>query len=140
MIVDPALGAVRAESPPGRPSAGGRGPKVRTVRPVRNSAVVFLRVWIAFLLLGNGLPASSFSPRRQFELSYAADFTGLPKDAGAVRIWIPLASSREGQTVLKREISAPVSYQVNVDPVYGNEMAYLEVQGPISDPLKNLET
>ena len=76
----------------------------------------------------------SFPARRQFEVTYQAKMDGPPPGSQSVRLWIPLASSREGQTILKREISAPAAYQITRDPVYGNEMAYFDLRPPIPEP------
>ena len=77
----------------------------------------------------------SFPSERYFEITYAATFKDLPKDAGSIQIWIPLASSREGQTILNREIKVPVTYQITTDPVYENEMVYFEIKQPMPEAL-----
>lgn len=77
-----------------------------------------------------------FPSARRFDITYAAVFEGLPKGASDIRVWIPLASSREGQRIFEREIKAPSAYQITRDPVYGNEMAYFEIKHPVSEPLE----
>lgn len=76
----------------------------------------------------------TFPSERQVEVTYAATLERLPEEAGSVRVWIPLASSREGQTLLKREIKAPWTHQITTDPDYGNEMAYFEIKQPFPEP------
>lgn len=76
-----------------------------------------------------------FPSARRIEVTYRAALEGLPAGAQSLRVWIPLASSREGQTLLKREISAPAAYRITQDPVYGNEMAYFEIEPPFAGPL-----
>jgi transglutaminase-like putative cysteine protease len=75
-----------------------------------------------------------FPSKRQVEVTYTATFEGLPEEFSVARIWIPLASNREGQKIFKREIKAPLAYQITTDPVYGNEMAYFEINEPIREP------
>jgi transglutaminase-like putative cysteine protease len=74
-----------------------------------------------------------FPSKRRVEVTYTATLEGLPEESSAVRIWIPLASNREGQTIFKREIKAPLAYQITTDPVYGNEMAYFEIKQPLTE-------
>ncbi|MBI4430983.1 MAG: transglutaminase domain-containing protein [Candidatus Omnitrophica bacterium] len=76
-----------------------------------------------------------FPSERLVEVTYAAILEGLPEKSGPIRIWIPLASSREGQTILKREIKAPLAYQITADPAYGNEMVYFEIRKPAPESL-----
>lgn len=94
---------------------------------------------IAFIAIAAGLWVlprfqEIFPSERQVEVTYAATLERLPEESGSVRVWIPLASSREGQTLLKREISAPAAYQITRDAVYGNEMATFEIKQPLRGP------
>lgn len=75
-----------------------------------------------------------FPSKRRVEVTYAATFEGLPEESGPIRIWIPLASNRKGQTILKRDIKTYATYQIATDPVYGNKMAYLEIKQPLPEP------
>jgi len=76
-----------------------------------------------------------FPDRREFRVAYKASIPDFPSEAEEVKIWIPLASTREGQTILHREIKSPVAYQITRDPVYDNEMAYLELKQPLPESL-----
>jgi len=53
------------------------------------------------------------------------------------RLWIPLASSADGQEILTRVItpSQAVPYQITKDAAYGNEMVYFEITDPLEDDL-----
>jgi sterol desaturase/sphingolipid hydroxylase (fatty acid hydroxylase superfamily) len=65
--------------------------------------------------------------KRTFELTYQGEIL-LPDNAKAVELWIPLASSREGQKILKRTIDLPYSHRITQEPTYKNEMIYLKVE------------
>ena len=93
------------------------------------SLAVFV-VLVSFLFLGPHQEITPFPSERQFEITYAVSLVGLPQDSERIRIWIPLASSREGQTVLERKITGLGDYVITKDPAYGNEMAYFEIRNP----------
>lgn len=76
-----------------------------------------------------------FPAQREFQILYKASIPALPLTAESVRIWIPVASTREGQTILERQIESPVPYQITRDPVHGNEMAYFEIKKPFPSSL-----
>ena len=58
----------------------------------------------AVLLSGTILFARSpFPSVRQFELTYTGIISEFPEGAESLRVWVPLASNREGQKILKRE-------------------------------------
>ena len=90
------------------------------------------------LLFGFGTPAFAQNVpdnagRREFELTYQGEIQ-LPADVRTAEIWIPLASSREGQKILKRIVDLPHPYRITQEPTYKNEMIYLKVgntKGPI---------
>lgn len=88
-----------------------------------------------FLFFNRRVEADIFPLERQFQISYNADLSALPKDALNVRIWIPLAANREGQEILERKIEAPGAYQVTQDPVFGNEMLYFEAKGGLPEKI-----
>ncbi|OGX04731.1 MAG: hypothetical protein A3G87_03625 [Omnitrophica bacterium RIFCSPLOWO2_12_FULL_50_11] len=86
-------------------------------------------------LLGPHRALNPFPAQREFKILYKTSIPELPLTAEHVRIWIPVASTREGQTILERKIESPVPYQITRDPVYGNEMAYLELKRPFPQRL-----
>ena len=55
---------------------------------------------------------SPFPNVRQFELTYAGVITEFPEDAKSLRVWVPLASDREGQKILERNIETPAPFKV----------------------------
>lgn len=76
-----------------------------------------------------------FPEKRTFEVIYSAKVTDIPSDAKSLKVWVPLASTREGQMILDRKIETPVSAKVTQDKVYGNEMAYFEISRPVPSSL-----
>jgi len=76
-----------------------------------------------------------FPEKRTFEVTYSASIMALPGDAENLKVWIPLASTREGQTILDRRIEAPISAKIMQDKVYGNEIAYFEFSRPLPSEL-----
>lgn len=89
----------------------------------------------SFFLWGPYKSVGPFPEQREFQILYNASISDVPLIAESVRIWIPVASSREGQTILERKIKSPVPYQITRDPVYGNEMAYFELKKPFPSSL-----
>lgn len=81
-------------------------------------------------LLGPHNAIDPFPDQREFQIMYRASIPELPSTAESVRIWIPVASTREGQTILERKIGTPIPYQITRDVVHGNEMAYFELKKP----------
>jgi len=97
--------------------------------------VIFGLVGTAAFLIGFNLlnrrdvEADVFPLERQFEIIYTAKITDIPKDAKNVRVWIPLASTRDGQKILERKIETSGSYQITRDTLFGNEILYFESNG-----------
>ena len=79
---------------------------------------------------------SPFPSERHFQFTYRATLPEIPPEAGKVRIWIPLASTRDGQKVLHREVSASVPYEIHQEPLFGNELLYAETDGAAARELK----
>ena len=94
-------------------------------------------VWICVLLLGVAVSARALIQRqsrlleRTFQFRYAATITELPADAKQVRIWTPLAKTRDNQRILSRQIRTPYPYEIHEEPTFGNEILYLELTPPI---------
>ncbi|MBI4358000.1 MAG: transglutaminase domain-containing protein [Candidatus Omnitrophica bacterium] len=90
----------------------------------------FLFLSGSFYWLGPHRANDPFPAQREFQIIYQAQVPEPPLDAKSVRIWIPLASTREGQTILERNVESAAPYRITRDPQYGNEMAYLELERP----------
>jgi len=65
--------------------------------------------------------------KREFELIYQGEIQ-IPVNAKETEVWIPLASSREGQKILERKINLQANYQIFQEPIYGNEMIYFKTE------------
>jgi len=76
-----------------------------------------------------------FLPERSFELTYAGSIDEIPKGAMAVKAWIPLAGTREGQEVLDRNIEVSVPFEIMREPKFGNEMIAIELNENIPDKI-----
>lgn len=79
---------------------------------------------------------SPFPSERHFQFTYRAALPEIPPEAGKVRIWIPLASTRDGQKVVRREVAAPVPYEIHHEPLFGNELLYAEADPAAAKELK----
>ncbi|PIQ86105.1 MAG: hypothetical protein COV74_05970 [Candidatus Omnitrophica bacterium CG11_big_fil_rev_8_21_14_0_20_45_26] len=84
----------------------------------------------------NPLQANNLFPsQREFKIVYKASLDEFPANADDIKIWMPLASSRDGQIILERKIQTSEPYQITRDPVHGNEMAYFELKQPFPESL-----
>jgi transglutaminase-like putative cysteine protease len=79
------------------------------------------------------LLAAAFSTRsettileRNFEFTYLTRIPALPRDAGILRIWIPIPQSGSYQSIRDLKIESPFPYVKHRDHEYGNEYLYLE--------------
>ncbi len=68
---------------------------------------------------------------RRFEFSYSADITNIPGDAKDVQVWFPIPQSDANQEISGLQIKTPVDYGVYTEPVYGNKMGYIHVEGDL---------
>ncbi|MBI4398289.1 MAG: transglutaminase domain-containing protein [Candidatus Omnitrophica bacterium] len=71
--------------------------------------------------------SQSRAEKNEFELTYQGEIK-IPVHEKAIEVWIPLASSREGQKILERKINLPVKCQIFREPIYGNEMVYFKAE------------
>jgi len=71
---------------------------------------------------------SPFPAERSFEFTYRTALPEIPPDLQDLRIWIPLARTRDGQRIVRREIAAPIPYEIHEDAAFGNEILYAEVK------------
>ena len=74
--------------------------------------------------------------QRAFHVSYIARIAGLPAGAKHIQIWVPLATSRDGQQILRRTIQAGVPYDVDKDPIYGNDILHAALTPPVPATLE----
>ena len=67
---------------------------------------------------------------RAFDLQEEIVLKNFPATAKSARIWIPLASSDDHQTVELKSVTSAVATRRTSDPEYGNESLYVEVPDP----------
>lgn len=72
--------------------------------------------------------------KREFEFTYSADITDIPRDANDVRIWFPIPQSDENQDISRLRINTTEGYKVYTEPVYGNKIGYIHVNVQESPP------
>jgi transglutaminase-like putative cysteine protease len=89
---------------------------------------VSVSVLMAVLALG---AAPAETPKtRSFDFTYKAKVTGLPEGVHKVDLWIPCPVSDDLQEVTVTGITAPVPYEVQKDPRYGNSVLHLSLTDP----------
>jgi len=93
--------------------------------------------WVGVLLVGITVSArawvsrQSHSRERLFQFSYTASVTDLPAQASEVRIWVPLAKTRDNQRILSRQVQTRYPYEIHEEPVFGNDILYMALRAPI---------
>lgn len=98
-------------------------------------AVVFSFLGVTVPLLTGGCAREASRPsERVVAFRYTASLTGLPAQASPVRLWIPLAKTRENQRVLSRRIEVARPYEIHEEPVFGNDILYLALTPPLPRP------
>ena len=64
---------------------------------------------------------------RTVEVSYAFVVTGLPEDAGELRVWVPYPAGSEEQRILGLKVEqSPAPASLNFDKEWGNGILYFE--------------
>ena len=97
------------------------------VPPTRSIAAALGVALASGLLLG---AAADRPAERSFEFTYSATLDGIPKGAGKVALWIPIPKSDDHQEIRDVRIESPFPVRLTVDPRYGNQTAYIEVDDP----------
>ena len=72
---------------------------------------------------------------RTFRFEYKTRISDFPTHARKARVWLPLPTSDEAQTVANVRVEAPIAHRLGKDAVYGNELIYLEVEAPFPEEL-----
>jgi transglutaminase-like putative cysteine protease len=92
-------------------------------------AAILLAAWALSLRAGDSAPAGSFvsSPSSvSFDLSYVVRVEP-PAGSRKVRVWIPLPSSDQYQTISQLQLKGPMKVQLHKEPKYGDRYAYFDV-------------
>ena len=82
-----------------------------------------------------GPTAEDGSPARRFSFEYQTTVSGFPAEAKQARIWLPLPSSDEAQTISDVKVTAPVPHVLGNEKVYGNRLVYVELAAPLPESL-----
>jgi transglutaminase-like putative cysteine protease len=80
---------------------------------------------LGYTAITKNLPANPNDARR-FEFTYQV--TVDPAPASTLRVWIPVATSDENQSVTLKGVSSPVATQSKRDSEYGNSALYGQIQ------------
>src|ERR1700687_4527422 len=78
--------------------------------------------------------AAKDAQSRTFSFTYQATLEGLSINQKA-RIWLPVATSNEGQEVTILSKTLPGREQIHKDDQYGNQILYVEATGNGIDPI-----
>lgn len=69
-------------------------------------------------------------PARTLRFTYSFTLKDIPAGAKLARVWVPVPSSDQHQTVRILAIKAPTKTRMTRDPEYGNRMIYAEIANP----------
>ena len=95
-------------------------------------------ITMTLVLAGARGDAQATAPRRAFQVTYVAHIDHLPATANEVQVWVPLATTRDGQRVVRRTVQTAVPYDIATEPMYGNEMLHATLQAPVRQPVEFL--
>lgn len=73
--------------------------------------------------------AKTSEMKRNFVFSYELEIPVIPKNAETIEIWIPLPSSSDFQVITDCQIISELSYNLYIDPEYGNRVAHFASTG-----------
>lgn len=95
---------------------------------LRSRAVFFGMVFV-FNFSGGALSclAQSDTSVRRFDFTYSAKIPEVPTGAKTLRLWIPLPSTDEYQTIADLKVESPFPYTKHRETEYGNEYVYVEL-------------
>jgi transglutaminase-like putative cysteine protease len=114
-------------SPNATSNVTGSRARARTV--VALFVAILLATSVLSLRAGEADPAASFvsSPASvSFDFSYVVRVEP-PAGSRKVRVWIPLPSSDQYQTISQLQLKGPMKVQLHKEPTYGDRYAYFDV-------------
>ena len=85
----------------------------------------FLVLPALFVLITGSHPVYSepiLSRDSQFSFTYQVTVDPIPGNAGAVKVWVPVAQSDAYQKILDLKVKSPYPYQILEDKQYGNKI------------------
>ncbi|MBI3087900.1 MAG: transglutaminase domain-containing protein [Candidatus Omnitrophica bacterium] len=68
---------------------------------------------------------------RAFQFTYQTTIADLPDAARHIRVWVPLAKTRDNQRIRSRRIHTAHPYEIHEEPTYGNDMLALALAAPV---------
>ncbi len=87
--------------------------------------LLVMAVWHAAAASGDQEPSA-----RSVELSYACAIERIPESAGAIDLWMPVASDTDGQRVTRAEAVWPAGGQIATEGKYGNRIYHRHFAAP----------
>ncbi len=97
----------------------------------RRNAATYLLLFVPMLSLMAGGPSAKAPGKvRKFNFVYEVTLKDLPSEAAMVRVWIPLATSDQNQTVVLKKAVSPVPTRVTREREYDNRMLFAELPHP----------
>ncbi len=108
---------------------------------LRIPSVLMRELLLVFLGIGLGAVAaragaSSSDLRRDFQVTCEVQLHPISPAAQELKVWIPLATSDQFQTIRRRAIQVPYAYQITRDPEYGNDILFLTLRHPLPPTLE----
>jgi transglutaminase-like putative cysteine protease len=73
---------------------------------------------------------------RQFQITYTARIPSWPEATAEVDVWVPLATTRDGQEILRRTIHVDYPHSIHRESTYGNDVLHLRLTAPLPEPLE----
>ena len=99
----------------------------------------FLVLPALFVLITGSHPVYSepiLSRDSQFSFTYQVTVDPIPGNAGAVKVWVPVAQSDAYQKILDLKVKSPYPYQILEDKQYGNKILYLSIAKPLTEKVE----
>jgi transglutaminase-like putative cysteine protease len=118
---------IRRAAPTVSPSVTRSRARARIV--AASFAAILLAMSVLSLRAGEAAPGASFasSPSSvSFDLSYVVRVEP-PAGSRSVRVWIPLPSSDQYQTISQIQLKGPMKVQLRKEPKYGDRYGYFDV-------------
>jgi transglutaminase-like putative cysteine protease len=103
--------------------------RVRAQILAASFVAILLATSVLSLRAGEADPPAIFTPSPSslsFDLSYVVRVKP-PAGSRKIRVWIPLPSSDQYQTISQLQLQGPMKVQLHKEPKYGDRYAYLDV-------------
>ena len=86
--------------------------------------------YLSLTLLLAACPLASFSQSETLNtrFTYKATVPALPAGANNLRVWLPIPSDNELQTITNLKVVSPDPHRITRDPIEGNRMVFVDVR------------